>query len=156
METIAIRPVGYHDPEVQLLVAELQQVYLQRYGRRDASPLAAAEFDPPDGIFLLAAVDGQPAAMGGWRRHELSDDEAAAEVRRMYVSPGYRGRGLARAVLAQLEASARNNRFRQMILETGLVQPEALRLYRTSGYQEVPAFGHYAGSPLAVHLGKRL
>ncbi|MET0965780.1 MAG: GNAT family N-acetyltransferase [Nakamurella sp.] len=155
METILIRRTGYDDPDVQLLVAEVQLVYLERYGHQDHSPIAAAEFDPPDGTFLLAAVDGMPAAMGGWRRH-LLDDGAAAEVRRMYVSPQFRGRGLARAVLAELETTARDNGYPLMILETGVVQPEALELYRSSGYRDVPPFGHYAGSPLSVCLGKRL
>lgn len=156
METITIRPANYHDPDVQLLVAELQQVYLQRYGRQDISPIDAAEFDAPHGIFLLAMVDGQPAAMGGWRQHSSTDRTAAAEVRRMYVSPGFRGKGLARAVLGELEKTARDSGFRQMILETGVVQPEALQLYRTSGYREVPDFGYYAGAPLSVCLGKPL
>jgi len=155
VKTITISRTGYDDPEVQRLVAEVQLVYLERYGHRDDSPIAATEFDPPDGTFLLAMVDGMPAAMGGWRRHAL-DDGDAAEVRRMYVSPRFRGAGLARAVLTELEATARDNGFKLMILETGLVQSEALALYRSSGYRDVPAFGHYAGSPLSVCLGKSL
>jgi len=151
-----IRRTGYDDPGVQLLVAEVQLVYVERYGHPDHSPIAAAEFDPPDGTFLLAAVDGMPAAMGGWRRHLLDVGAAAAEVRRMYVSPQFRGRGLARAVLAELETTARDNGYPLMILETGVVQPEALELYRSSGYRDVSPFGHYAGSPLSVCLGKPL
>jgi len=156
VETITIKRAGYDHPDVQLLVAEVQLMYVERYGHQDDSPIAAADFDPPHGTFLLAAVGGMPAAMGGWRRHVMHEAEAAAEVRRMYVSPQFRGRGLARAVLAQLETTARDNNFRLMILETGLVQPEALVLYRSSGYQDVPPFGHYAGSPLSVCLGKPL
>ncbi|MEP6561157.1 MAG: GNAT family N-acetyltransferase [Nakamurella sp.] len=154
---ISIRPIDYRHPDVQLLVTEVQRVYVQRYGNEDVSPIDAAEFDLPNGLFLLATVDGVPAAMGGWRRHPLPDSRVpTAEVRRMYVSPHFRGSGLARAVLAQLEVTARDKFIDQMILETGLMQPEALELYRSSGYQEVPAFGHYAGSPLSVSLGKRL
>jgi GNAT superfamily N-acetyltransferase len=156
METITIRPAGYPDPEVQQLVAEVQQIYVERYGHQDVSPIAATEFEPPDGTFLLATVDGRPAAMGGWRRHLVENGEVAAEVRRMYVSPQFRGRGLARALLAQLETTARDSGYAQMILETGSVQPEAIALYRSSGYEDVPPFGHYAGSPLSVSLGKPL
>lgn len=161
MQKIRLVPTEYHHPDVQQLVAQVQQVYVQRYGHEDVSPIDAAEFDLPHGIFFLATADGWPAAMGGWRRlsanpAKVSIDESTAEVRRMYVSEQYRGRGLARAILARLESTAREQGCRQLILETGIVQPEALGLYRSSGYQDVPAFGHYAGSPLSVCLGKEL
>jgi GNAT superfamily N-acetyltransferase len=152
--TISLRPTNYQHPEVQSLVAEVQQEYVRMYGKEDRSPIDAAEFDPPNGLFIIATVDGRPAAMGGWRR--LDSPSGTAEIRRMYVSPEFRGRGLARAVLAQLETTALDAGHRQLILETGLPQPEALRLYRSSGYRDVPPFGHYADSPLSVPLGKRL
>ncbi len=154
---ISLRPTNYLHPDVQLLVAQVQQEYVRRYGSDDSSPIDEAEFDPPNGMFVVATVDGRPAAMGGWR---AADSPVAppgtAEIRRMYVSPPYRGRGLARAVLEELESTARAAGRRRMILETGLPQPEALGLYRTSGYQDVAPFGHYADSPLSVPLGKQL
>jgi len=164
---ISLRTTSYQHPDVQLLVAEVQQEYVRRYGSEDSAPIDAAEFDPPNGMFVIATVDGRPAAMGGWRRldsHELDPVAApdglatpwTAEIRRMYVSPEFRGRGLARAVLAELEDTARDGGCWQLILETGLPQPEALGLYRSSGYQDVAPFGHYAGSPLSVPLGKQL
>ena len=58
---------NYQHPDVQLLVAEVQQEYVRRYGKEDSSPIDAAEFDPPNGMFVIATVDGRPAAMGGWR-----------------------------------------------------------------------------------------
>ena len=154
VETIRLRSTGYQDPEVQSLVAEVQQEYVRMYGKEDSSPIDAAEFDPPAGMFVIATIDGRPVAMGGWRR--VDAPIGSAEIRRMYVSPEFRGRGLARAVLAHLEATARAGGCRQMILETGLPQPEALALYRSSGYLDVAPFGHYAGSPLSVPLGKPL
>ena len=72
----------------------------------DVSPIDAAEFDLPNGMFVLATVDGRPAAMGGWRRHRGDSSQVPAEMRRMYVSEQYRGRGLARAILARLETTA--------------------------------------------------
>jgi GNAT superfamily N-acetyltransferase len=157
VQTVTVTPTSYCHPDAQRLVAEVQQEYVQRYGGADSSPIAAAEFDPPNGLFVLATVDGTPAAMGGWRRHlGEAPDQAVAEVRRMYVSPPFRGRGLAKTILIRLEQTARTVGCRLMILETGLAQPEALGLYRSSGYRDVPAFGHYAGYPLSVHLGKQL
>lgn len=154
MPAISLRPTNYQHPAVQLLVAEVQQEYVRRYGKADGSPIDAPEFDPPNGVFVIACVDDRPAAMGGWRT--ITDLGSAAEIRRMYVSPGFRGLGLARAVLNELETTARAAGRRRMVLETGLPQPEALALYRSSGYRDVAPFGHYAGSPLSVPLGKLL
>ena len=74
----------------------------------------------------------------------------------MYVTPAARSRGLARQMLAELERTARAAGYRRMILETGSKQPEAIGLYRSSGYTEIPAFGYYAGSPHSRHLAKLL
>jgi GNAT superfamily N-acetyltransferase len=94
-------------------------------------------------------VDGTPAACGGWRAHETD-----VELKRMYVSPSFRGRGLARAVLRALEQTAAKAGYHRVILETGSKQPEAIALYESSGYRRVPSFGYYKDAPGAVHLGK--
>ena len=67
-----------------------------------------------------------------------------AEVKRMYVRPVARGRGVARAILARLEAEARAARLPMLRLETGDKQGDALRLYRRYGFDDCPAFGAYA------------
>lgn len=74
----------------------------------------------------------------------------------MYVTPAARGRGLARQMLAELERTARAAGYHRLILETGSKQPEAVGLYRSSGYTEIPAYGYYAGSPHSMHLAKLL
>jgi GNAT superfamily N-acetyltransferase len=127
----------------------VQQEYVVRYGDQDGTPVDPAEFAPPRGLFLVAYVDGTPAACGGWRAHETD-----VELKRMYVTPAFRGRGLARAVLAELERTALAAGYRRVILETGSKQPEAIALYESSGYRPVPRFGYYANAPEAVHLGK--
>ncbi len=79
-----------------------------------------------------------------------------AEVKRMYVVPQVRGRGLARVVLAHLERTAVEAGHRAMVLETGRGQPEAIALYESSGYTPIPKFGFYACVEGAVHLGRQL
>ncbi len=74
----------------------------------------------------------------------------------MYVRDRYRGRGLARMVLSHLEETAQSQGIARAILETGLMQPEAVALYRSSGYVAIPPFGYYADSGHSVHLGKPL
>jgi ribosomal protein S18 acetylase RimI-like enzyme len=146
-------------PDAAALVEEVQQEYVVRYGGRDETPLEPAYFDPPDGAFFVGYLDGRPVATGAWRRRgdvEFDGSTAAAEIKRMYVVPDARGRGLARAMLAHLESTARAAGAEVMILETGLAQPEALALYESSGYESIPGFGHYRESPLNRCLARRL
>jgi GNAT superfamily N-acetyltransferase len=146
-----IEKVAYDHPDAMKLIAEVQQEYVVRYGGEDQTPIDPAEFAPPLGMFLVAYVDGVPAACGGWRAHETD-----VELKRMYVSPAFRGRGLARSVLAELERTAAEAGFGRVILETGQRQPEAISLYISAGYEPVPKFGYYAEAPEAVHLGKEV
>jgi ribosomal protein S18 acetylase RimI-like enzyme len=146
-----LRAVGYADPVAQHLIERVQQEYVVRYGGRDAAVVDPAEFAPPLGLFLVAYVDDEPAACGGWRAHDRD-----VELKRMYVRPAYRGRGLARAVLAELERTAAAAGYTRVILETGSKQPEAIALYGSAGYTPVARFGYYAEAPEAVHLGKSL
>ena len=156
-----IEVVPYTHPDVDRLVAELQQEYVVRYGGVDTTPIHPLELMPPDGLFLLAYDGDQPVAMGGWRVHveERSGrvpGERAAEIKRMYVVDAARGRGFARRVLAALERTAAAAGCDLMVLETGEAQPEAIALYRSAGYTPIPPFGHYTDSDQSVHLAKPL
>jgi GNAT superfamily N-acetyltransferase len=142
----------YDDPLVQRLVAEVQQEYVTRYGGPDEAPVDAAEFTPPNGLFVLGLLDEQPVTTGAWRLLE----PGVAEIKRMYVSASARRRGLARLMLAELERTAVAAGVSRIVLNTGLAQPEALALYESSGYATIPGFGHYAAAPLARFYGKSL
>jgi len=135
-----------------LLTELVQALYVARYGSPDDSPIDAAHFRLPDGYFVIAYEDEVPAAMGGWRRHNARE----AEIRRMFVREDFRHRGLAKSVLSHLEDSARAHGFDRLVLETGHVLPEAIALYRSAGYEDVPAFGYYADPAGSAHLGKVL
>jgi len=159
--TLKIVRTRYDSPDSQRLIDELQAEYVLRYGGHDSTPVASDEFEPPDGLFLVGYDDAEPVAMGGWRRHDPVASghvpgSAPAEIKRMYVSELARGKGHARAVLAALEETAGASGADWLVLETGHAQPEAIALYRSSGYVDIPHFGHYAAAPLAVHLGKPL
>jgi predicted N-acetyltransferase YhbS len=79
-----------------------------------------------------------------------------AEIKRMYVEPGARRRGVAASVLAELERTAAAAGHRHLLLNSGDRQPEALALYARAGYTAVAGYGVYADSPDAVFLGKDL
>ncbi len=97
--------------------------------------------------------------MGGWRfciKPVPIDAERPVEVKRMYVAETARRRGLARQVLARVESSADHCGADAVVLETGQPQSAAVAFYRACGYVDIAPFGHYADSPIAVHLGKHL
>jgi GNAT superfamily N-acetyltransferase len=147
---------AYGDPAVQALVAAVQAEYVRRYGGPDAAAVDPAEFDPPDGLFVVAVRGEQVLAMGGWRRVEHDTGVPTAEIKRMYVRPDARRQGLARLVLAELEASAARSGIARIVLNTGTQQPEAIALYESSGYLPSRGFGLYADAPLALFYAKSL
>jgi GNAT superfamily N-acetyltransferase len=147
---IEARP--YDDPVVAQLVEEVQAEYVVRYGGPDAAAVDPTEFQPPDGLFLVGLLDGVPVATGGWRRL----DETTVEIKRMFVAPRARRRGLARRMLAVLERAAAAAGIRRVALNTGPSQPEAVALYEQSGYTPVSPFGHYARYSQALFFGKAL
>ncbi|HTJ99386.1 MAG TPA: GNAT family N-acetyltransferase [Bordetella sp.] len=82
--------------------------------------------------------------------------DGSAEIKRMFVAPEARGIKLGRRLLERLEDQARERGIATLRLETGIYQPEALGLYRTSGYQDIPPFGDYLLDPLSVFMEKTL
>lgn len=139
-------------PQALVLIGELQQEYVVRYGGPDETPVDPREFDPPGGAFLIAELDREPIGCAGLRRHGPD----IVELKRMYVRASYRRRGLARALLAGVEARARSLGYRQVLLETGSKQPEAVALYLASGYQPIENVGYYKHSALARSFLKEL
>jgi len=114
--------------------------------------LDPAEVANDRGAFLVAWADGEPLGCGAVRRLE----ETSAELKRMYVAPLARGRGIGRALLTQLEHEARRLGAKRLLLETGIRQQAALALYRDAGFVVIPAFGEYVDSPTSVCMGKDL
>jgi GNAT superfamily N-acetyltransferase len=149
---VDIRVVPYDHPDASVMIEALQGEYVKRYGGRDRTKVHPSQFAPPLGLFLIGYTDTEPVACGGWRVHE----DGVVEIKRMYVVPDARGRGLARAMLAELELTAKRAGNRQIVLETGGKQPEAIGLYLSSGFTPVPSFGIYADNEAAMHLGKML
>lgn len=129
------------------MVAEMLALYRIADGRIGV-PLEPEELGPPTGIYLVGWAGGEAVAGGGLR---LVTPEIA-EIKRMYVRPPFRGRGLARALLGALEASAINLGATFARLDTGPKQPLAQGLYERSGYQ---AIGNWNNNPDAAYWGEK-
>jgi GNAT superfamily N-acetyltransferase len=135
---------------IAALNAELQQRYPEpgaNHFRLDLDEVAAGR-----GAFFIATADGEPVGCGAVRRL----DEQTGEIKRMYVVPAARGRGVARRVLEALEAEAAALGLRRLVLETGARQVEAIALYQRAGFVEIERFGEYVESPLSLCMAKEL
>jgi GNAT superfamily N-acetyltransferase len=146
-------PEPFDSPDVQALCAAQQAEMHGIYGEADIGPTREAPmFEPPDGVFLVLRDDGGRAVgCGGVARF----DETRGELKRMFVVPEARGRGLGRRLLVELEAQARGLGYVGVVLETGDLQPEALGLYRSSGYERVPCWPPYDSRALSLCFEKR-
>jgi GNAT superfamily N-acetyltransferase len=158
--TVQIRPVRYDDTDVVEMTASVQSYYKSIYGTQDEAHVDPAHFEPPDGGFFVAYEDEVPVAMGGWRRLDPHArgvvGERPVEIKRMYVLEHARGRGIARRLLAHLEATAAQAGADWALLETGRPQAAAIRMYRGCGYEDATNFGYYADADGQVSLRKRL
>ncbi len=140
---IDIQSVPYDSAAGAAMVAEAMADLAQRYGGSgDRTPVDPAQFRPPAGDFLVAYLDGVPVGCAGWRTRGFD-----AELKRMYTTPFVRNQGIATAVLAAVQESARRCGKARVILETGGAQPEAIAMYEKLGYTRIENFGHYRDSP---------
>jgi GNAT superfamily N-acetyltransferase len=117
------------------LIQAAEDHLTELYGAPD-SALPREAFSPPKGGYLIGREHGVAIAGGGFTRH----DSVTAEVRRMYVVPHERGRGVARLLLIAVEDALRVAGFRRAILDTGPKQPHAEALYRSAGYTDIENF----------------
>jgi GNAT superfamily N-acetyltransferase len=154
-----LRATSLDHPDAAALVGRLQAYYQSIYGGQDETPHDAAEFLPPSGYFVVGYVDDAAVACGGWRARDDTDPPLLpgdAEIKRMFVEPARRGRGYARALLADLEAAAARAGRRRMVLETAVRQPEAIGLYLRAGYASMPPFGTYRDTPEGRYFARML
>jgi GNAT superfamily N-acetyltransferase len=113
-----------------------------------------AQFNKVDEIrHVVVAYEGGEAVGCGAIKEYVS---GVAEIKRMFVRPERRGRGIARSILSELETWAGELGFLECILETGLKQPEAIELYRKSGYETIPNYGQYEGVENSVCMRKSI
>lgn len=171
---LTIETVGWDHADAVRLRAEQQHEIDLRYtqpGRpsttdADGAPVPDARDQvDPSNVFatLLLRVDGAPAGHAALRDLSGRDDyrgglhpDGTSEVKRVYVAPGFRGRGLSRTLMSAAEDVARDAGVRHLVLETGLMQPESLGLYLRLGYDPVESFGVFSDEPGSRCFGKWL
>ena len=171
MSTLAARPsivtddhfayVSVHDPLARPLFDELAYEYGSRYaGLIDPEEIAKElqrypdeAFAPPLGAFVLLLRNGQAIAGGAFMPHA---DPGTTEFKRIWASRHHRREGLARRVLAELEAQAVRQGYTRVFLGTGPRQPEAVALYQTNGYTLLSAHDFGEDEPPGFLFEKEL
>jgi GNAT superfamily N-acetyltransferase len=136
---LSVLNLPMHDPRVRPLLDELAVEYDSRYGdlfgrgaaADELNRYPASEFNGPGGALLMVRENGESIAGGAFRRY----NNETAEFKRIWTHSVHRRRGLARFVLAELEALAARRGYRRVYLTTGPRQPEAKHLYLSSGYE---------------------
>jgi GNAT superfamily N-acetyltransferase len=136
-----LEPIDGEAPEVRALYAEfIREADGPLAGAIDIEAEIAAgppaDLNRPGGVLLLARVEGDPAGLGGVRHL----DTEVAEVKSMFVAPAHRGHGLGRRILARLHEIAAERGCRAVRLDTSDYLTEAIGLYRSAGYREVPDY----------------
>ncbi|MEV4707090.1 GNAT family N-acetyltransferase [Actinoplanes sp. NPDC049316] len=136
------------DPELAALLIAQQRELAEADGGQDGQVYLTHE----DVAYLVVVVDGRAVACGAWQALE----PGVAELKRMYVRPAYRGRGIARQLVVALEEEALAADRPVLRLETGTYLPAAIALYRSAGYVPIPVYGEYVGNPYSVCFEKSL
>ncbi len=150
--TISIAQAVPTKPAAIDLIRELDCDLESRYPGEPCNGICAESFANDGGVFLLARVDHEPAGCGAVRPYDAN----RAEIKRMFVRPAFRGIGLGRRLLSELETIAADRGFHSLILETGKLMAEAIALYLASGYREIPRFGDYVESERSVCFQKEI
>jgi GNAT superfamily N-acetyltransferase len=150
--TTAAEP--FDSTDARRLVTALDEHLASRYSpdQRFGPNLKPEHVAPGLGAFVVARADGLAVGCGAIRRL----DATTVEVKRMYVEPELRGRGVAKEILRHLETAARAMGAQRLVLETGIYQAEAMGLYRQAGYAPIECWGEYVDVPTSACFGKRI
>jgi putative acetyltransferase len=147
---IAAEPAD--QPEVHALLAQSDAYMARLYPAESNHLVDAATLMKPNVRFFVVRRDGRAIGCGAL----VLAADGSAEIKRMFVVPEERGRGIGRRILTQLEEAARAEGATLMRLETGIHRPEAIGLYRAAGFVEIGPFGSYVADPLSLFMEKRL
>ena len=133
--------------DAALLLRAFYDEQVSRYGFADSVEFDRGQFAEPEGFFIVVYLAGVPVGCGGWRWYDRA--AGVVEIKKTYLVPAARGMGAGRALLSRLERQALAAGAVRAILETGVLNTEALRLFVSQGYQ--PIEGYVPGRDPAIN-----
>ena len=154
---VEIRPLAPSDPRARRLIGMLDRLQLSLYPAESNHLDSVETLEREDVTFLVAFVDGEAVGCGAVKRVSPGcTSPRYGEIKRIYVDPDARGRGVGGALMDALESNLLALGIGIARLETGVRQPAALALYERRGYVRILPFGEYGDDPLSVFYEKRL
>ncbi len=156
--SISVEIESVHTPDALMLIEQLTHELAPRYpdSKAGGAGFRPTDMDVPGACFVVARLDGAAVGCGAIRPFAEAGEAGVAEVKRMFVQPAHRGKGFSRRILAKLEEAARGFGYHALILETGDLQTEAMRLYEKSAFVKCDCWGEYVGSTWSVCYRKEL
>jgi GNAT superfamily N-acetyltransferase len=152
MEQLTIQTIDPGSPKARRLIEELDNYLSSLYPAESNHLLSVESLRLPNVTFLVALFNREIVGCGAFVNHYGK----YAEIKRMFVLSDLRHKGIGCRILKELENIAQLDGLRVARLETGVYQPEALRLYERSGYQRRNPFAQYKNDPLSVFMEKEL
>jgi len=149
-----IQPVDPALPAALAMIAKLDQMHVELYPAESNHLDSIETLRRSNVLFLGAFVAGELVGCGAVKR--VADDGEYGEIKRVYVQDDHRGRGVAKGIMAALEAHLVDAGVPLARLETGIRQAEAISMYRRLGYRERGPYGGYRPDPLSVFMEKNL
>jgi putative acetyltransferase len=150
--SLAIAPVNPTNSAIVELVTELDEYLNPLYPPESRHGLNLAALSHESVTIFLASLANEPVGCGAIKRFATD----YAEIKRMYVRPTCRGKGIGKQILNQLEAQAKSENINKLRLETGIHQLNAIALYQKCGFYEIPPFGNYKPDSLSRFFEKSL
>lgn len=137
--------------EVAELLRERDAYFSELYADTQDRNARAVDLTQDALVFFTVRREGRLAGCGA-----LVQGPDFGELKRFFLRPAYRGQGLGRRLVQAIEAEARRRGCPRLMLETGVLQPDAIALYRGQGFGERGPFGSYTDDPLSVFMEKAL
>lgn len=149
---LAIAPSNPTSLAVRELIAELDCYLESLYPPESRFGLDIVALQDKSVTLFLAKIDDKPVGCGAIQLQA----PGYAELKRMYVRPNMRGKGIAKQIVSEIEAFAKQTNIHTLRLETGAYQPAAIHLYQKLGYYPIPPFNDYKEDPLCLYFEKTL
>ena len=150
MEELSTRRTGGSDEDFRMLVEELDKELWERYPDSQQN-YVQWNILPEDVLVILIEVNAVPGGCGCLRQY----DDQSYELKRMFVQKEFRGMGIGKRILTELERWSEERGITRIILETGHNQPEAIALYKKTGYRIIENYGNYVDNEESVCMEKQ-
>lgn len=152
MKGIEIRKVTSKDQDLKSLIEQLDNYLRKLYPEESIHKVDLETAERNNVVFIIAYKDRAPVGCAALRPL----DDIKCELKRMFVIEKERGKGYSNALCDEIEKIASKKGFREILIETGYDQPEAIGLYKKKGYKRIPKFGEYIDDPTSICFAKKL